>query len=114
MLASGMTASAVCATLRISRTTLFEWRKSKDFQDEINAETIEFNRETRDLARQARDQAWKTLCKVLKSKNHAAAVRAASEVLRTLGVLRDPDKLVDASVKKFVVKFANLPGAKDE
>jgi len=115
MLAAGSTQAQICSTLKIARTTLFEWRKDPIFREAVHAETLEFQRETRELARSARDAAWKRLLKIItKSKNDAAAARAAIDILRTLGVLREPDKLVDAAVKKFVVKFANLPGAKDD
>lgn len=115
MFATGATQSEICAKLRITRVTLWEWRKSPEFREAVNEQTIEFLRETRDLARSARDLAWARLVKIIKrSKNDAAAIRACSEILHSLGVLRDPDKLVDAAVKKFVVKFADLPGAKDD
>ncbi len=115
LFATGATQSEICAKLRITRVTLWEWRKSPVFREAVNDQTIEFLRETRELARSARDIAWKRLLKIIaRSKNDAAAMRACSEILHSLGVLRPPDKLVDAAVKKFVVQFANLPGAKDE
>lgn len=114
LLAMGIPHSEICEKLSISRTTLWEWRQDAKFKEAVDAETIEFTRETRELVRSLRDDALKTFRKVLRSKNHAAAVRAAIEVLRSLGTLREPERHMDAAIKRYVVKFANLPGAKDE
>lgn len=109
LLSSGVRPGVICKKIKISRETLSRWRAEPEFktalEEAVAACVADIREETRSLARLA----FRSLRVAMQGENQTAAVRAACEVLRTLGALRDFNPMEGKSSKQVhKVEFGSI------